>query len=442
MTKQIHFTAVILVAGEGKRMKSSKPKVLHTIAGLSMIGHSMNIAKQAGVHQVVVVISPRQDAVRDEVMRLDKNAIIVVQEEPLGTGDAVRSVISAGLNIQRMIVIFGDSPLLLPATLHQMLKGSPFLTILGFTSIRPDGYGRIVMKNDKPIQIIEDKDTDDISSLITLCNGGAMAMDVDIVKELIVNLSKDNEQGEYLLSDILKGGVQEGCDTLLYEVDLEVAMGVNTRQDLARAEFLMQGRLRKKHLANGVTLISPEDVFFSYDTQIGRDVIIEPHCFFGKDVIISDDVIIKAFSHLEGVNIGRRTKIGPFARLRPYSNIGEEVRIGNFVETKNVKIEQGTKINHLSYIGDTELGKNVNIGAGTVTCNYDGFNKYTTKIGSEVFIGSNSVLIAPIQINEGAYVGASSAVSSDVQKNDMVLTRAPLQRYKEWATRFRSQKRK
>lgn len=440
------FAAIILAAGKGTRMKSSVPKVMHKVAGLAMLGHAMAVAKNAGVTQTIIVCAPSQDDVRHLATSLDEKAVTVVQEKQLGTGDAVRSALPALLrsaslgkkNISRVIVMFGDTPLMRPAIIAALLNEKAKLAVLGFTTNEPQGYGRIRLEKGRPIEIIEHKDASKTQRQITLCNGGAMAIDCDILPDLLAALSNDNAQGEYYLPDLVALAHAGGHSTALIEVDASDTLGVDSRVGLAKAEALYQGRLRQKFMQEGVTLIDPQTNFFSHDTQIENDVTIEPNCFFGEKVTIARGSLIKAFSHIENTIIGARGQIGPYARLRPGTHLEADVRIGNFVETKKAHIKSGAKVNHLSYIGDAHIGKNANIGAGTITCNYDGFNKHKTQIGDGAFIGSNSSLIAPVTIAAGAYVGSSSVITGDVEADALVVTRAPMQLIKNWATKFRA----
>ena len=490
MTQETEFATIILAAGKGTRMKSAKPKSLHEIAGLPMIGHAIKAAQAAQAAQItytkpakkpikvktqmypspdgdnwqdteqptiteptttesiapiIVVISPAQasDTKYDMQTVIKQSASqtqIAIQDKPLGSADAVRAALPLLDNVRRVLIMFGDTPLIRPAVLSELLSNPAQLTILGFTVDDPTGYGRIVLEKDAPVQIIEHKDTDATSRKINLCNGGAMAVDADILLGLIDGLSNDNAQNEYCLPGIIELAAAQN-----YKIDLimgshEDAMGADSRAGLARAEAILQARLRAGFLAEGVSLIAPETVYFSHDTIIGQDVLIEPYCFFGPQTRIGNGTIIKAFSHIEGADIGEQAIIGPYARLRPGTKLAKHVKIGNFVETKQAELDEGVKLNHLSYIGDARIGAQANIGAGTITCNYDGFNKHITEIGAGVFIGSNSTLIAPIKIDTGAYIGAGSTLSKDVKADALALTRAPVTQKDGWAAEFRTRK--
>lgn len=439
MSIKNNFAAVILAAGKGTRMQSALPKVMHKVAGLPMLGHAMKVANQAGAAQTIIVTSPTQDDVRELALKLNDAALTAIQPEQLGTGDAVRTALPLlPTNISRIVVMFGDTPLMRPHVIEEMLRSDAKLTVLGFTPLNPSGYGRIKLESGQPVEIVEHANASREEKKMTLCNGGAMAIDSDILENLLDKLSNNNAQGEYYLPDFIALAVQAGHTTSLVEAIAEDTMGVDSRLGLSKAEAIYQTRLREKFMQDGVTLRDPSSCFFSHDTQISNDVIIEPNCFFGEKVTIASGTVIKAFSYIEDTQIGENGQIGPYARLRPGTILEENVKIGNFVETKKVHIAARAKVNHLSYIGDAEIGKEANIGAGTITCNYDGFNKHKTIIGAGVFIGSNSSLIAPVEIADGAYVGSSSVISSNVEKDALVLTRAPTRLTKGWAAKFRA----
>ena len=435
--------AIILAAGKGTRMKSDRPKVMHHVAGLSMIGHALKTCHAAGADAVCVVTSPSQDDVRAHIAELepelDADVMTAIQQHQRGTGDAVKSV-QIDSHFDKILIMFGDTPLMRPETLQSLAASDADVTVLGFRPHNPAGYGRIILHDNKPVRIIEHKDADEATRQIDLCNGGAMAVRAGILDSLTAHLSDDNAQGEFYLPDLVALAVADTLSTALVEGDAEDTLGVDSRAGLAKAEALMQQRLRQAHLANGVTLQDAGSVYFSHDTQIAPDVVIEPHCIFGPAVQIAGHATIKGFSHLEGVTVGAGAQIGPYARLRPGTDVGANAKIGNFVETKKARIGEGAKVNHLSYIGDALVGPDANIGAGTITCNYDGFDKHVTEIGAGAFIGSNTSLIAPVIIGEGAYIGSSSAISNDVGDDNLALTRAPLREIKNWATKFRTKK--
>lgn len=439
------FAAIILAAGQGRRMQSDRPKVMHEIAGQAMLGHVMQTAQAARVGHIIVVTAPKQDDIRALAARLDAKVQNATQAEPLGTGDAVRAALpllkSLGKN-GRVVVMFGDTPLMPPSVIEALLAAKAPLAVLGFIPNDAESYGRIVLEKNQPIAIIEHKDATSAQRKIKLCNGGAMAIDAALLPDLLEQLSNDNAQGEYYLPDLVQLAVAAGHSTVLVESTPENVMGVDSQTALAQAEKIYQNKLRQKFMDAGVTLIAPETTYFSYDTKIEKNVIIEPHCFFGTNVSISSGARIKSFSHIDNAIIGRNAQIGPYARLRPGTVLEADVKIGNFVETKQAHIETGAKINHLSYIGDAHIGAKANIGAGVITCNYDGFNKHKTEIGAGVFVGSNTSLIAPIKIADGAYIGSSSALSENIESDALAVTRAPLRLIKGWATKFRARHKK
>ena len=444
MTESLNFSAIILAAGKGTRMKSDIPKVLHKVAGLEMIFHVINSAQSAGVSHTTIVTSPIQVDLRDNILAKasDYNLTMAVQEQQLGTGDAVKAALPLAGNPDKVLILFGDTPLMRPDVLQQMVGDSSDITLLGFMTDTPDGYGRIICEDGKPIAIIEHKDADEETRHIKLCNGGALAVNSTLLPDLLNGLENNNAQSEYYLPDIVRLAHAQNISIGLVVCQQEDTLGVDTKTGLAKAEALMQNRLRQKHLDNGVSMTAPETVYFSYDTQIGPDSSIEPHCIFGVDVKIASEVTIKGFSHLEGVLAETGVQIGPYARLRQGTRLGAGAKIGNFVETKKAQIMEDAKVNHLSYIGDAYIGEGANIGAGTITCNYDGYDKHLTEIGAGAFIGSNSSLIAPVKIGDGAYIGSSSSISGEIEAERLALTRAPLKEIEGWSVKFRMKKTK
>ena len=428
---------VILAAGKGTRMRSAVPKVLHEIAGRPMLGHVLAAALETGASRLCLVTAPDQNDVRDYALAQAPTLSACIQENQLGTGDAVRAAMSALDGVERVVIMFGDTPLMRADILRQLAMSEADVCVLGFEPEDAAAYGRIIMEADAPARIVEYKDADAPTRAIGLCNGGAMGVRASVLNELLPVLQNDNAQGEYYLPDLVHLAVASGRATALVLGDTDDTLGVDSRKGLAHAEARMQARLRAKMLEAGVGMQDPDTVYLSHDTQIGADVTFEPHVKIGPGVQIGEGTLIKAFSHLEGVRIGARATIGPFARLRPGTVLGDEVRIGNFVETKNAQLGNGSKVNHLSYIGDAELGVGVNVGAGTITCNYDGFKKHITRIGDGAFIGSNSSLIAPVTIGAGAYLGSGTAVSDDVSADSLALTRAPRRDVEGWAQSFR-----
>lgn len=428
---------VILAAGKGTRMRSAVPKVLHEIAGRPMLGHVLAAALETGASRLCLVTAPDQNDVRDYALAQAPKLSACIQENQLGTGDAVRAAMSALDGVERVVIMFGDTPLMRADILRQLATSEADVCVLGFEPEDAAAYGRIIMEADAPARIVEYKDADALTRAIGLCNGGAMGVRASVLNELLPELQNDNAQGEYYLPDLVHLAVASGRSTALVLGDTDDTLGVDSRKGLAHAEARMQARLRAKMLEAGVGMQDPDTVYLSHDTQIEADVTFEPHVKIGPGVQIGEGTLIKAFSHLEGVRIGARATIGPFARLRPGTVLGDKVRIGNFVETKNAQLGDGSKVNHLSYIGDAELGVGVNVGAGTITCNYDGFKKHVTRIGDGAFIGSNSSLIAPVTIGAGAYLGSGTAVSGDVSADSLALTRAPRRDVEGWAQSFR-----
>ncbi len=428
---------IILAAGKGTRMQSALPKVMHKIAGLSMLGHVIQNGQTAGFNYIILVTSPEQDAVRAEAETILPSIKHAIQQDQLGTGDAVRAGFSEIEEMSRAVVVFGDTPLLRPEIMADLGKSESDLIVLGFTPHNPGRYGRIITEDGRPKEIIEFKDANEEQLGIRLCNGGAMGFSTALLNALLPQLSSENAQNEYYLTDLVKLAHNKKYKTALIEGSKDDVIGIDTRESLAHGEQIIQERYRGNHLRNGITMEDPSSVYFHYDTEIANDVYLEPHIRFGPNVKIENNARIKAFSHIEGTQIGEGAQIGPFARLRPKTIVGAHSKIGNFVEAKNAQLAAGVKISHLSYIGDAIIGAEANIGAGTITCNYDGFNKHITEIGAAAFIGSNTSLIAPVKIGEGAYIGSSSAISGDIEPDALGVTRAPLRIIKGWAKKFR-----
>ena len=425
MSKQ-PLAIIVLAAGKGTRMQSAIPKVLHQVAGRAMVRHVLAAAESLKPKSTVIVVGPDMDTVTKAVEPYPT----VVQPNQSGTGDAVKVALPAleGMRNGTVLVLFGADPLIRPETLNDMVEAreaGAAIVVLGFRAGNPSGYGRLVLDKAGNLQaIVEDKDATEQQRTIDLCNAGAMAIDAERLCGLIARLGNENVKSEYYLTDIVSLAREDGCVCSVVETAEADAIGVDSRAELARAEALWQARRRIEVMEGGVTLHDPESVFFAYDTVLGRDVLVGPNVVFGPGVEVADSVEIKAFSHLEGAIIGAGTTIGPFARLRHGTELGEDVQIGNFVELKNTRMATGSKANHLAYVGDSEVGKKANIGAGTITCNYDGFQKHRTVIGEEAFIGSNSALVAPVRIGDGAIVGAGSTVSRDVPKNALSIERS------------------
>lgn len=437
------FAAIVLAAGRGTRMKSRGPKVLHKVAGLSMVGHVLSSLKAAGTQETVLVTAPDQDEVRAAAMELMPGLLCAVQEQQLGTGDAVKAArphLSDGQH--PVVVLCGDTPLLTTQTLAGLIETANSqcdIAVLGFRAGDPTGYGRLLLDDDGFLrEIREHADASLEERAVNLCNSGVIAFRSAGLLDLLDRIGHDNAKNEYYLTDIIAVAQADGLKASVVKCAEDEVVGVNSRAQLARAEVLMQHRLRLSAMDAGVTLISPETVYLSTDTRIGEDVTIEPHVVIGPGVTIGAGAYIHAFSHLERAEIAEDAIIGPYARLRPGARIGPGAKIGNFVEIKNAEIETGAKVNHLSYVGDARVGAGANVGAGTITCNYDGFAKHVTDIGAGAFIGSNSALVAPVRIGDGAYVGSGSVISKDVEANALAVTRAPQLQRANWAERKRT----
>ncbi|WP_306256856.1 bifunctional UDP-N-acetylglucosamine diphosphorylase/glucosamine-1-phosphate N-acetyltransferase GlmU [Pararhizobium sp. IMCC21322] len=419
---------IVLAAGEGTRMKSATPKVLHSVGGLPMLEHVLRSAKAFGAVRTAVVIGPNVPAVEGFLKEHPAPIDIFVQTERLGTGHATMSAAKFFEDDKNAnIVLFGDTPLIRPQTLDQiksLLDGDADLVVQGFEPDSPTGYGRLLVKGGQLTAIREEKDATDTERKIGLCNAGAMGFAPGILNKLLKLLTNENAQSEYYLTDCVELAHAQGLSVQVVKGDAADAAGINSRGQLAAVEAIFQQRMRQQAMANGVTLLAPETVHFCYDTELEADVTIEPNVVFGPKVIVRSGAIIKAFSHLEGAVIGEGALIGPFARLRPGTELGEKTKVGNFVEIKGATIEKGSKINHLSYIGDAHIAPGVNVGAGTVTCNYDGFGKHRTTIGADSFIGSGSLLVAPLEIGSNAYVATGSVITENVPSDALAFGRA------------------
>ena len=433
--------AIILAAGMGTRMKSALPKVMHKIAGRSMISHVMDTAQRAGFAQITVVIGPEGGALADEVRTHSPTARIVVQKDRLGTAHAV-SMARSELEDTRadILVLYGDTPLIRPETLDLMCAGlrKSDMVVLGFEAGDPSGYGRLVLEaNGELAAIREDADASAVEKQISLCNSGVMAFRGGVLPGLLDRIENDNAKGEYYLTDAVELARTGGLSCGVVKAPEDDVLGINSRPQLAQAERIMQQRLRRAAMKGGASLIDPDTVYFSQDTVLGRDVVIEPCVVFGPGVRVGDRVEIKGFSHIEQAQIAEGCIIGPYARLRPGADLAPGVKVGNFVEIKKSRVLDGAKVNHLSYIGDAEIGAKANIGAGTITCNYDGFSKSLTRIGAGAFIGSNSALVAPVQIGDGAYIGSGSVITKDVQADALAVARGKQVEKPGWASAFR-----
>ncbi|MCP4394801.1 MAG: bifunctional UDP-N-acetylglucosamine diphosphorylase/glucosamine-1-phosphate N-acetyltransferase GlmU [Alphaproteobacteria bacterium] len=432
--------AIILAAGLGTRMKSSKPKVMHEIAGRSMLANIIDTLENKVKFDEIVVVTGDDTPEIIEEASPHKTSI---QKNRLGTAHAVLAAKEHIKNFDgNVFVFFGDTPLITAKTIKKMQdvmnsSSSPAAVFLGFIPKDTAKYGRFVTNKDELEAIVEHTDATDEQREITLCNSGVATIDGKHALNLLELVDNNNAKGEYYLTDIVAIAKNSGLKCSYAIGEEEEFLGINSRHELAEAEQIVQKNLRKQAMDNGATLLAPETTFFSYDTKIGKDVIIEPNVFFGKGVNVGNNVRIKAFSHIEGANIEGSSDIGPFARLRPGAEIRETARIGNFVEVKKATIEKGAKVNHLTYIGDARVGEKANIGAGTITCNYDGYNKSFTDIGAGSFIGSNSALVAPVKIGDGAIIGAGSTITHEVDKDALSVTRSKIRTIKGWATKFR-----
>ncbi len=436
--------AIVLAAGEGTRMRTRLPKVLHAVGGRTLLSHVLAAAQAAGCGAVAVVIGPDHQAVAQEARAAAPKAQIFEQRERKGTAHAVlaaRKAIASGAD--DVLVIFGDTPLVRADTLTRLrapLKEGAAVAVLGFRPADPKGYGRLLTQGGELIAIREDSDASADERKIPLCNGGLMALSGAHALALLERIGNANRKGEYYLTDAVAIARDMGLKAVAIETTEDDVRGINTKAQLAEAEAVMQQRLRSAAMDAGVTMIAPETVFLSADTKFGKDVIIEPNVVFGPGVTVDDGATIKSFSHLEGAHVGKGARVGPFARLRPGADLGADVHIGNFVEVKAATVEAGAKANHLAYIGDARVGEGANVGAGTITCNYDGIAKHHTDIGKHTFIGSNSSLVAPVKIGDGAYIGTGSVVTEDVPADALALARTRQTIKEGWAKRLRQVK--
>ncbi|MGB2492522.1 MAG: bifunctional UDP-N-acetylglucosamine diphosphorylase/glucosamine-1-phosphate N-acetyltransferase GlmU [Candidatus Puniceispirillum sp.] len=432
------IVAIILAAGQGTRMKSALPKPLHAVGGMPMLGWSLNAAQAVGAKRIVTVLPRNSETTQSWLGDIE----FAIQTEARGTGHAVLATKEKLADFSGIaLVMFGDTPLITAATLNQLthrIKDGADIAVLGFHTADPTGYGRLICDKEGQLSaIIEQKDANEAERQINFVNGGIMAVACPLIFDLLDAVSDDNASGEIYLTDIVHIANERGHSVATCETDEAEITGVNNRADLARVEGIIQSRLRTAALDQGVTMHAPETVFLSADAVIERDVIIEPHVVIGADTHIGEGSIIKSFSHIEGARLGPCCIIGPYARLRPGTVAGDGVKIGNFVETKNTNLAAGAKANHLTYLGDATIGEHANIGAGTITCNYDGANKFKTLIGDGAFIGSNSALVAPVSIGANAIVGAGSTVTSDVPDDAIAIARGKQTNIDDAATSFR-----
>ncbi|MGB7286334.1 MAG: bifunctional UDP-N-acetylglucosamine diphosphorylase/glucosamine-1-phosphate N-acetyltransferase GlmU [Salaquimonas sp.] len=418
---------IILAAGEGTRMKSSDPKVLHKVAGLSLLGHVIKSAQAAGGDAQAIVVGREAERVETEAKNHSANVSIYLQSERLGTAHAVLAASEAiEKGFDDVLVLMGDAPLIEPSSLLRLRRAVELgadVAILGFRTNEPDGYGRLIEKNGELFAIREHKDASEDELKIRFCNGGILAFSGKLGLSMLQEIGNDNVKGEYYLTDIVEIARSHGHKVVAIEAEESELHGINDRYELARIEGHWQRKRRERLLRQGVTMHAPDTVYLSHDTVIGIDAIVEPNVVFGPGVIVENAAHIRAFSHLEGASVATGAIVGPYARLRPGTQLMQGSKVGNFCETKNAVVEPGAKINHLSYIGDARVGAKANIGAGTITCNYDGMNKHFTDIGANVFVGSSTSLIAPVKLGEGAYVGSGSVITEDVPANAMAVAR-------------------
>jgi bifunctional UDP-N-acetylglucosamine pyrophosphorylase/glucosamine-1-phosphate N-acetyltransferase len=437
--------AVILAAGKGTRMKSALPKVMHAVGGRPMVDWSLALAREAGCSRIVVVVHPSQDVLITHLRTHHPDAAIAFQDPPQGTGHAVRC---AGVALQgfegELAVLYGDSPLVpkdvIEALFAQVAAGAR-LGVLGFEAAEPGLYGRLITDAAGDLEaIVEAREATPEQLRVRICNSGVMAGHAKDIFRLLQKITNQNAKGEYYLTDLVGLARAEGGRCALVTATEEDLIGCDSKSDLAEAEAIFQVRRRKALMDGGVTLVAPETVFLAHDTQIAADVIIEPHVVFGPGVKVAGGARIRAFSHLEGAVVGEGCEIGPYARLRPGTLLAKGVKVGNFVETKNTEMGEGAKANHLAYLGDGRIGADANIGAGTIFCNYDGFEKHQTKIGEGAFVGSNSAIVAPVSIGDGAYVGSGSVITKDVPDDALAVARGHQMTREGWAKTFRTRK--
>jgi bifunctional UDP-N-acetylglucosamine pyrophosphorylase/glucosamine-1-phosphate N-acetyltransferase len=442
MNDQRRFAVVILAAGQGTRMRSDTHKVLHPIASRPLLLHLLDRVDAVGAEKRVVVVGKGREQVEAAISGRD--VAIAFQAEQKGTGHAVQQAEAALSGYDgAVLILYGDAPFVESQTLCRMVdrlngEGGPGVVVLAFRPADPLRYGRIILgEGDRIAKMVEYKDATEEERAVTLCNSGVMAVRAADLFRWLAKVGNDNAAGEYYLPDIVNIAASEGRDAVAIEGDPYEAAGVNSRAELAHLELEWQRRRREQVLDEGATLIDPESVWFAYDTKLGRDVTVEPHVVFGPGVQIADGATIHAFSHIEGAIIGVKASIGPFARIRPGTRLADATKVGNFVELKKATVGEGAKVNHLSYVGDAEIGAKANIGAGTITCNYDGFGKYRTVIGVGAFIGSNTALVAPVTVGDGAVVGAGSVITKDVEADSLAVERSEQKGIAGWARRFR-----
>ena len=438
MTSHTARAAIILAAGQGTRMKSPLPKVLHPVGGRAMLDHAIDAAEALGCERIVVVVGNHSPEVRAHVAARLGEAAIAVQDPPLGTGHAVRAAEAALAGFEGQIVItYGDVPLLKAGDIEAAFGAGEGVTVVGFEARNPAGYGRLLTDADGTLTaIVEEKEADEAQRAVTLCNSGVMSAPAQLLFELLAGVRNDNAKGEYYLTDVVGLARARGLQTRTVMAGEDAVMGVNAQAELAQAEALFQKVQREALMAAGVTMPAPDTVHLSWDTEIGGGATVEPYVVFGPGARIASGARIRSFSHIEGATVAAGAEVGPYARLRPGADLGEGVKVGNFVEVKNVAMRAGSKANHLAYLGDGEVGAKANIGAGVIFCNYDGFFKHRTVVGEGAFVGSNSSLVAPVTIGAGAMVGSGSVIVRDVGPGDLALARGQQEAKPGWAARF------
>lgn len=417
---------VILAAGKGTRMNSDLPKVLHPIGQAPMLAHALRAGQSLEPERTVVVAGHGAELVQNALSDLSQDAQVVLQVEQLGTAHAVAQAQDALNGFSgNVIILYGDTPFIQPETLEAMIaaRASHDVVVLGFEAADPARYGRLVMEGGDLARIVEFKDASPEERDINLCNSGLICCDARVLFELVDTVDNKNASGEYYLTDIVGIARDKGLSATVVTCDESETLGINSRVELARAEVIFQSRARAALIEDGVMLMAPDTVHLALDTVIGRDAVVEPNVVFGPGVTVESGATIRAFSHLEGCHVSRGAVVGPYARLRPGTELAEDTRIGNFVEIKNATLAEGSKVNHLSYIGDARIGAFSNIGAGTITCNYDGVMKHQTEIGARVFIGSDTMLIAPVRIGDDAMTGSGSVITQDVEAGALALSR-------------------
>lgn len=435
--------AVILAAGQGTRMKSPTPKVLHKLAGRTLLDHAIDAAEGLGCERIVVVVGAHSPQVGESVRKRLGPDSTVVQDPPLGTGHAVLAAKDALADFEGDVVVtYADCPLTTApviAPLFELITDGAHVAVLGFEAQNPTGYGRLILAPGHVLlRIVEEKEADLATKQVKHCNSGVLAADRAVLFDLLANVRNDNAKGEYYLTDVVGLAHERHLSTRAAFAPEASVQGVNAQAELAAAEAVWQQNRRKALMVDGVTMPAPETVHLAWDTRIAGGAVVEPFVVFGPGVSVASGAVIKAFSHLEGASVGEGALIGPYARLRPGADIGAEAHIGNFVEVKKVKVGAGAKANHLSYLGDGSVGEKANIGAGTIFCNYDGFDKFETHVGKGAFIGSNSALVAPVRVGDGAMTGSGSVITQDVEDGALALSRADQKTKAGWATKFRA----